>query len=172
VDILVEINNSSKINRNYVIQERSQSVLYVQMLKAHYGMMVSSLLYYKNFSKDMESIRFEFNPYDMCVANWIINSIQHTITQHVDDVKSSHEDTKVDDELSDLLKDKYANDNIGKVNAKGYQAHLFVNQIGLYYSRGSKGWYDWVDKVYDRGASTENQRQEFNSLDRVPIQGW
>jgi len=47
VDILVEV--SPEIYSNYVVQEKGQSVLYVQMLKALYGMMVSSLLYYKKF---------------------------------------------------------------------------------------------------------------------------
>jgi len=50
--------------------------------------MVSSLLYYKRFRKDIESIGFEVNPYDMCVANQIIDGKHHTITWHVDDVKS------------------------------------------------------------------------------------
>ena len=114
VDILVEV--SPEIYSNYVVQKKGQSV---QMLKALYGMMVSSLLYYKKFRKDTESIGFEVNPYDMCVANRIIKGKQHTITWHVDDVKSSHEDSKVNDEFLDWLKDKYANDNIGTVKAKG-----------------------------------------------------
>jgi len=36
----------------------------------------------------------------------------------VDDIKSSHEDNKVNDEFLDWLKDKYANNNIGEVKAK------------------------------------------------------
>jgi len=42
----------------------------------------------------------------MCVANQIIDGKQHTITWHVDDVKSSHEYSKVNDEFLDWLKDK------------------------------------------------------------------
>ena len=57
----------------------------------------------------------------MCVADRIIDGKQHTITWHVDDVKSSHEDSKVNDEFLDWLKDKYANVNIVEVKAKkGY----------------------------------------------------
>ena len=37
--------------------------MYVQMLKALYGMLVSSILYYKKFRKDKESIGFEVSPY-------------------------------------------------------------------------------------------------------------
>ena len=64
-----EVEVSPEIYSNYVVKEKGQSVLYVQMLKALYGMMVSSLLYCKKFQKDIESIGFEVNPYDMCVAN-------------------------------------------------------------------------------------------------------
>jgi hypothetical protein len=53
-------------------------VLYVKMLKAIYGMLQSSLLYYKKFCKDIESIGFEANPYDPRVANHIVNGRQHT----------------------------------------------------------------------------------------------
>jgi len=99
-------------------------------------MMVSSLLYYKKFRKDIESIGFEVNPYDMCVANRIIKGKQHTITWHVDDVKSSHEDSKVNDELLDWLKDKYANDNIGEVKAKRGTKHNYLGMTLDYTSPG------------------------------------
>jgi hypothetical protein len=59
-------------------------------------------------------------------------SKQHTITWHVDDVKSSHEDSMVNDEFLDWLKNKYANDNIGEVKAKRGQAQLSGNDLGLY----------------------------------------
>ena len=100
-----------------LFKKKGQSFFYVQMLKALYRMMVSSLLYYKKFGKDIESIGFEINPYDMCVANQIIEGKQHTITWHVDNFKSSLEDSKVNDEFLDWLKEKYANENIG-VKAK------------------------------------------------------
>ena len=44
------------------------------------------------------------NPYDACVANKIINGEQHTLTWHVDDVKASHVDTKVNDNFTNGVK--------------------------------------------------------------------
>jgi hypothetical protein len=62
-------------------------VLYVKMLKAIYGMLQSSLLYYKKFRKDIESIGFEANPYDPHVTNCIVNgnasSGEHTRHFHI-----------------------------------------------------------------------------------------
>ena len=80
-----------------MIFKKGQKVLYLQMLKAFYGMMVSSILYYRKSHKDIEIIGLEVNPYDMCVAYPIINGKQDTITWHVADAKSSHEDSKVND---------------------------------------------------------------------------
>jgi hypothetical protein len=57
------------------------------MLKAIYGMLQSSLLYYKKFRKDIESIGFEANPYDPHVTNRIVNgnasSGEHTRHFHI-----------------------------------------------------------------------------------------
>ena len=50
------------------------------MLRALYGMLVSSILYYKKFRKDIEAIGFEVNPYDICVANRTVNGKHQTLT--------------------------------------------------------------------------------------------
>ena len=55
-DILCDM--APEVYAKYVTHERKQKVLYVKMLKALYGMLVSSLLYYKKFRNDIESIGF------------------------------------------------------------------------------------------------------------------
>ena len=55
--------------QDFVKDERNHKVLYVEMLKALYGMLQSSLLYYKKFRKDLEEIGFKINPYNLCVTN-------------------------------------------------------------------------------------------------------
>ncbi len=71
VDMLVKM--TPKTYRPYVVFENGKKVLYVQVLKALYGMLVAALRWYKQFQKDLESIGFEFNPYDPCVANKTID---------------------------------------------------------------------------------------------------
>ena len=90
VDMLIEM--SPETYKQYVVYEKGKKVLYVRMLKALYGMMIASVLYYKKFRSDIESIGYEVNPYDNFVASKMIKGHQHTITWHVDDVKSSHVD--------------------------------------------------------------------------------
>ena len=36
-------------------------------------MIITSILYYKKFKKDIESIGFKINPHDICVVNRMVN---------------------------------------------------------------------------------------------------
>ena len=83
VDMLIKV--SPETFADYVVYERGSNVLFVQIDKALYGMVESLLLYYRKFRKDIESIGFKVNPYDPCVAIWIVNG-----KWHVEDLKSSH----------------------------------------------------------------------------------
>jgi hypothetical protein len=48
------------------------------------------------------------------------------VTWHVDDLKSSHVDSKVNDEFLEWLKAKYASDNIGTIKAVRGQHHDYL----------------------------------------------
>jgi hypothetical protein len=97
VNMLVNI--ASQDYQNLVHLEGNQKVLYVEMLKALYSMLQSSLLYYRKLCKDLNEIRFKINRYDPCVANKMINRKQHTVTWHIDNIKSSHINLKVNNEF-------------------------------------------------------------------------
>jgi hypothetical protein len=71
VDMLIEL--SPEAYASYVVYEGKCNMLYVQMEKALYGMLQSSLLSCKKFRKDIESIGLMINSYDPCVANRIVN---------------------------------------------------------------------------------------------------
>jgi hypothetical protein len=124
VDYLLEIDNQRY--RDYVTVEDNKKILYVRMVKALYGMLKSSLLYYKKFRKDIEEIGFKVNPYDPCVANRIVNGKQHTIVWHVDDLKSSHVDPEVNRKFLVWLNKKYADDGIAEVKATFGKVHDYL----------------------------------------------
>eukprot|EP00957_Ditylum_brightwellii_P176255 13420589-Ditylum_brightwellii.AAC.1 len=105
VDIL--INLCSGVYEEHIVTERGKKVLYVKMLKALYGMLVSSLLWYKKFCKDLKSIEFKVDPYDVCIANRIVKRAQHTVTWHVDDIKSSHVNSTVNSNFYHWSKARY-----------------------------------------------------------------
>ena len=105
VDMLVELN--PELYGPHVIYEKNRKVLYVQVIRAIYGMLEAALLWYKKFRKELEHVGFKFNPYDPCVANRLKKGSQHTVLFHVDDLKSSHTNPRVNDEFDKWLQKNY-----------------------------------------------------------------
>jgi hypothetical protein len=99
------------------------------MLKAIYGMLQSSLLYYKKFHKDIEFVGFEVNPYNPCVANSIVNGKQHTVSWHIDDLKSIHVDSKVNDQFLQWLEKTNASNDIGHIKVIRRNHHDYLAMI-------------------------------------------
>jgi hypothetical protein len=96
VDMLLDI--APDVYKPYVTTNRKGvKQLIVQCQNVIYGTMVVSLLYYNKFCKSLKSIRFQFNPYDPCIANKQVSGQQMTICFHVDDCKLSHKAPKVND---------------------------------------------------------------------------
>eukprot|EP00804_Cyclotella_cryptica_P006122 CCRYP_010732-RA/>CCRYP_010732-RA protein AED:0.20 eAED:0.22 QI:0/0/0/1/1/1/2/0/901 len=90
-----------KLYRPYIVTTlRGESILYVKMQKAMYGLLRSALLFYLKLRRDLEAFGFVVNDYDPCVANKIVNGTQITVMWHVDDLKVSHRDGK---EITKLL---------------------------------------------------------------------
>ena len=81
--------------------------MYVVLKKALYGCVKSGLLFYKRLTRDVENYGFKINPYDSCVANKEINGSQCTILWYVDDLKISHREEKVVEEILQWLEDVY-----------------------------------------------------------------
>jgi len=92
------------------------------------------MLWYNKFKKDLESIGFEFNPYDPCVANRIVNGKQQTVRFHVDDLMSSHVDRRVNDKFVSWLEKQYGEH--GKVKASRDKVQDF---LGMDFDFRTKG---------------------------------
>ena len=105
VDMLVQLDPNAY--SKHVIYNNGKKTLYVWVLRALYGMLTSSLLWYKKFRKDLENYGFVFNPYDPCVASRKEKGQQHTIRFHVDDIMSSHRDKQVNTVFGKWLNMKY-----------------------------------------------------------------
>jgi hypothetical protein len=119
----------------YVVQENGKDVIYVILQKALYGTLQAALLFWQNLSTQLVQWGFEINPYDFCVANKIIDGKQCTIVWHVDDLKISHVDPKVNTTILNLLDAKY-----GQEIVAGKRAPLTIN-------RGKK--HDYLGMILD-----------------------
>ena len=118
-------------------------IIYVQMLKALYGMMVSSLLFYRYFRQDLESIGFVVNPYDICVANRNIEETQQTMTCHEDDVKVCHKSVKVNKEVCEWCEKKFDSKSNGHVKIVTGKIHDYL-AMKLDYSQEGKVIIDMI----------------------------
>ena len=98
-----------QVNPSYeedVVIERRNKVIYFQLLKALYGCLSSALLWYNLYVSILKDLGFELHPYDLGVANKIINGKQCTIAFYVDGNLASHMNDEV---LSDIIKQKLRN---------------------------------------------------------------
>jgi hypothetical protein len=94
--------------RKYVVEENGKQVLYVELQKALYGTLQAALLFWENLSSFLiDELEFTANPYDKCVVNKMIKGKQCTIIWHVDDLKLSHVQQDVLEDIAKKLNAKY-----------------------------------------------------------------
>ena len=135
VDMLVQMDPD--LYGPFVVYENGKKTIYTLVLKAIYGMLESALLFYKKLKKDLMDFGFIFNPYDPCVANKMVKGSQLTVTFHVDDVKASHKNPKVIDDLIQYMDWKYGNKEIGEVKALQGKRHKYLGMVLDYNKKGA-----------------------------------
>jgi hypothetical protein len=133
VELLVALD--PELYNSKIVFENGKKVLYVTILRAIYGMLEAALLWYRKFKKDLEGEGFEFNPYDPCVANKMINGSNQTIIFHVDDLKSSHMDPEVNSKFQQWLNKLYGEH--GGVTAKRGHVHEYLGMTLDFQEKGA-----------------------------------
>ena len=118
IDLFVEIDQDLA---KYIAVEKGKRVLYVQLDKALYGCVQSALLWYELYSETLADMGFELNPYDLCVANAVIEGEQCTICWYVDDNKISHVNPAVVDKVISKIEEKF-----GKMSQTRGDKHDFL----------------------------------------------
>ena len=122
-ELLVEV--APEVYQDYVVTERGQTVLYLELRKALYGMLQSALLFYKKLRRDLEKVGFVVNPYNPCIANKVVDGSQMTVIWYVDDLKILHVKTKCVDNFIYWAKSMYE-DKVGKVKASHGKQHNYL----------------------------------------------
>lgn len=115
-----------KKNKDYVIYRGKEKFLHLKMLKALCSVLMASALYFKKFRGDIEAIGSEVNPYDMCVANKMINGKQHALAWNLDDVKASHVDSEVNTRFAEWAKNTYGSDELGHAKVIRGKKHDYI----------------------------------------------
>ena len=97
VDMICQINPEYK--KNVIVTKAGKKIIYGKLTKAIYGTLLGAILFYEKLKSQLEEWDFEQNPYDECTFNKMVNGEQLTVQFHVDDLKASHKDQAVLDEL-------------------------------------------------------------------------
>jgi len=118
----------------YVVHEKGQPVLYARLNKALYGTLRAALQFYNLLTKVLTSWGFKLNKYDRCVANKMINGKQCTIVWHVDDLKISHVERGVVEQIIEDL-----NTEFGKHKPLTGKVGLVHEYLGMTLDYSSKG---------------------------------
>ena len=93
VSMLLQIN--SEIYKDYVVMEKGEQVMYMELLKALYSTLRAARLFWQKLSKQLIDVwGFTPNKYDNCMVNKTINGYQMTVVWHVDNLKVSHVDVE------------------------------------------------------------------------------
>jgi hypothetical protein len=123
-------------------------------------MLITSILYYKKFRKDIDLIGFEVNPYDICVANRTVNRKQQTVTWHVDDLKLSHD-------FHFWCEKIYDSDTIGHVKVVQGKIHDYLDMIldWLQYYRCIEAGHEVLHQQYGRKISVRNHAYHKDIVD-------
>jgi hypothetical protein len=148
VDMLADI--APNIYSLFVTNPKGhEKQLIVQYKNAIYSTMVASLLYYKKITKSVINCGFEFNPYDPCVANKMIEGSQMTIRFHVDNCKLSHANPKVMDNMIAWLKQECESifkDGSGKMVVSCRKKHQYLG-MNLDYTTSEQVKITMIDYV-------------------------
>ena len=143
-EMLVKID--PRLYRKYIQVERGKPVLYVELVKALYGTLRASLLFWRKLSAKLVEWGFEINPYDWCVANKMINGKQCTVLWHVDDLKISHVSSEVVTDVIRVIDEEFGKED--PITVTRGKIHEYLG-MALDYSRPGKVMIKMLDYVSD-----------------------
>ena len=109
VSTLLQID--SEMYKDYVVIEKGDQVMYMDLLKALYGTLHAACLFWQKLSKQLIDVwGFTPNKYDDCVVNKTINGHQMTVVWHMDDLKVSHVDVEEVDKFFIQMEETFGTD--------------------------------------------------------------
>jgi hypothetical protein len=142
VDVLLMVDSGYA---KFVTYENGKKVLYVELQKALYGTLQASLLFWKELSNFLvNTLGFDFNPYDRCGVNKVIDGKQCTIIWHVDDLMLTHVSQEVLDHIVSELSRKFGREDLLSVHTGDIHEYL---GISIDFSKKGKVIFQMTDYI-------------------------
>ena len=133
VKMLLQIDE--QMYSEYVMMEKGEQVMYMELLKALYGTLRAARLFWQKLSKQLIDVwGFIPNKYNDCVVNKMINGSQMTVVWHVDDLKVSHVDAKEVGKFTHQMEEAF-----GKETPLSVSRGKTHNYLGMSLDFGNKG---------------------------------
>ena len=108
--------------------------MYVELKKALYGTLQAAYLFWKLLTECLQGWGFVINPYGWCVANKMVHGLQCTVIWHVDDLKISHVNPTVVDEIVKLIENKFGKE--APITVKRGLKHDYLGMLLDYNEKG------------------------------------
>ena len=109
VNMLLQIDK--EMYKDYVVMEKGEQVMYMELLKALYGTLRTAHLFWQKLFKQLIDVwGFVPNKYNDCMVNKTINGHQMTVVWHVDDLKVSHIDAKEVEKFIQQMEETFGKD--------------------------------------------------------------
>ena len=161
-ELLVKV--ELKTYSRHLVLDNGKKVLYVRLKKALYGTLKASLLFWKHLTGKQPEWGFVLNPYDTCVANKTTDGEKCTILWHVDDLKISHVEPKVVDEIIELLHTEYGKDEETPLTVNRGLKHDYLGMQINYSTKGEVVFtmFEFIKKLMDEIP------EEFNKTATAP----
>ena len=127
VNMLLQIDH--EMYKNYVVIERGEQVMYMELLKALYGTLQAARLFWQKLSKQFIDVwGYAPNKYNSLVVNKMINGHQMTVVWHVNDLKVSHIDTREVEKFVQQMEETFGKDTPLTVSCG--QVHNYLGIVG------------------------------------------
>ena len=108
-DLLIWVDPSYE---QFFTYKGSNRVIYTELDKALYGTLQGALLFWKKLSSHLiDKLGFTKNPYNACFMNWDIKGNQCTIGWHVDNLKISHKDESVVEQVLKNINEEFGKES-------------------------------------------------------------
>jgi len=141
-DLMVQM--APEVYGPFVVFEHGVKTIYNNVTMGMYGMLVAGLYWYRKFSGDLIEDGYVKNPYDPCMCNKMIESDQHTVEFHVDNMMSGVQAPKHNDKFAEWLNTKYGKH--GKVKVTRGKVHDYLGMT-LDFSKAGEVAIDMCDYV-------------------------
>ena len=92
---------------NKVGIERGKRIIYAVLKLAVYGVIISSLLLWRDLVSNLKYWGFQTNPYGPCLINKVVYGNYCIVCWHMDDLKMSHVNSTVVGDLLQQLEENY-----------------------------------------------------------------